>query len=75
MTDRDVLRAAARDIRTIMRRHQAEASLAAGSWVPIDEVLIALATECDDVVYSLRNEAPDLIDRVAAVLGDDWEPS
>lgn len=75
VTDRDVLRAAARDVRTMMRRAQAEASGRAGEWVPVDDRLIALATECDDVVYNLRAEAPDLTDRLAAVLGDDWEPS
>ncbi|WP_187589137.1 hypothetical protein [Gordonia sp. OPL2] len=74
MTDRDVLRAAARDIRTMMRRAQAEASQAAGFWVQADDRLVALAVECDDVVYSQITEAPDLVDRLAAVLGDDWEP-
>lgn len=74
MTDRETLRAAARDVRTLMRRHQAEASYAAGAWEPPDAVLMALAVECDDVVYSQIREAPDLPDRLAAVLGDDWEP-
>ncbi|WP_124710990.1 hypothetical protein [Gordonia insulae] len=74
MTDRDVLRAAARDVRTLMRRHQAEASHVAGEWEPPDPILIALAVECDDVVYSQIREAPDLPDRLTAVLGDGWEP-
>ncbi len=43
MTDRDVLRAAARDIRTMMRRQQAEASYLAGSWVAPPAELLALA--------------------------------
>ncbi|UYL86886.1 hypothetical protein SEA_RAVENCO17_33 [Gordonia phage RavenCo17] len=30
--------------------------------------------ECDEVLYGQRPEAPDLADRLAAVLGDDWEP-
>ncbi len=75
MTDRDVLRAAARDIRTMMRRQQAEASYLAGSWVAPPAELLALAVECDDVVYSQVVEASDLTERLAAVLGDDWEPS
>ncbi|AUV61593.1 hypothetical protein PP509_gp33 [Gordonia phage MichaelScott] len=75
MTDRDVLRAAAEDIRAVMRRQQAEMSQAAdGGWAPPDPGLLALAVECDDVIYSQRREATDLTDRLAAVLGDDWEP-
>ncbi|UTN93547.1 hypothetical protein SEA_OREGANO_34 [Gordonia phage Oregano] len=75
MTDRDVLRAAAEDIRAVMRRQQAEMSQAAeGGWAPPDPDLLALAVECDDVIYSRRAEAPDLTDRLAAVLGDAWEP-
>lgn len=75
MTDREILRAAANDVRAMMRRAQAEASGRAGEWMPLNYSLMELATECDDVVYSLRAEAPDLSDRLAAVLGDDWEPS
>lgn len=75
VTDRDVLRAAANDIRTMMRRAQAEATYTAGFWVAPDAELMALAVECDDVVYSQIPEAADLVDRLAAVLGDDWEPS
>lgn len=39
-----------------------------------DPVLLALSVECEDVVYSRRPEASDLTERLAAVLGDDWEP-
>ncbi|SDT84319.1 hypothetical protein [Gordonia westfalica] len=75
MTDRDVLRAAAEAIRAQMRRQQAEMTQATdGGWTPPDPDLLALAVECDDVVYSQRAEAPDLTDRLAAVLGDAWEP-
>ncbi|QFG13467.1 hypothetical protein PP501_gp35 [Gordonia phage Powerball] len=75
MTDRNVLRAAAEAVRAVMRRQQAEMSQAAdGGWAPPDPNLEALAVECDEVVYSQRPEAPDLADRLAAVLGDAWEP-
>lgn len=60
-----------------MRRQQAEMTQATdGGWTPPDPPdLLALAVECDDVVYSQRAEAPpDLTDRLAAVLGDAWEP-
>lgn len=43
-------------------------------WAPPDPDLEALAVECDEVIYSQRPEAPDLTDRLAAVLGDTWEP-
>lgn len=75
MTDRDVLRAAAESVRAVMRRQQAEMAQAAdGGWAPPDPDLEALAVECDEVIYSQRPEAPDLTDRLAAVLGDTWEP-
>ncbi|QFP97003.1 hypothetical protein SEA_SUERTE_31 [Gordonia phage Suerte] len=75
MTDRDLLRAAAEAVRALMRRQQAEMSQGAdGGWAPPDPDLLELAVECDEVVYSQRPEAPDLADRLAAVLGDDWEP-
>ncbi|QFP96817.1 hypothetical protein SEA_MCKLOVIN_32 [Gordonia phage Mcklovin] len=75
MTDREVLRAAAEDVRAVMRRQQAEMSQAAdGGWAPPDPDLLDLAVECDEVIYSQRTEALDLTDRLAAVLGDDWEP-
>lgn len=74
VTDREVLRAAARDIRTMMRRRQAQDSQVAEAWAPPPPELLALAVECDDVVYGLRSEGTDLADRLARVLGDDWEP-
>ncbi|MFF0706969.1 hypothetical protein [Gordonia sputi] len=75
MTDRDVLAAAAREIRTVMRRRQAEANaLDPAGWEPPDPVLLALAVECDEVVHSQRAETPDLTERIALVLGDGWEP-
>lgn len=45
-----------------------------GGWAEPDPDLLALVVECEDVIYSRRPEAPDLADRLAAVLGDDWEP-
>ncbi|MDJ0010081.1 hypothetical protein [Gordonia alkanivorans] len=75
MTDRDVLRAAAEDMRALMRRQQAEMAQATdGGWAPPDPDLLDLAVECDEVIYSQRPEAADLTDRLAAVLGDAWEP-
>ncbi|WP_290723803.1 hypothetical protein [Gordonia sp. UBA6683] len=75
MTDRDLLSAAARDIRTVMRRRQAEANaLDPECWEPPDPTLLALAVECDEVVHSQRAETPDLTERIAGVLGDGWEP-
>lgn len=75
MTDREVLRAAARDVRHVMRRRQASAIDAGGDWVPPDPVLDDLAAECDAVIYGQRAEAADLADRLAAVLGDGGEPT
>lgn len=44
VTDRDVLSAAARDVRTVMRRRQAAANaLDPAGWEPPDPVLLALA--------------------------------
>lgn len=47
---------------------------AGGEWVEPDPQLLELAVECDAVVFGRRVEADDLADRVAAVLGDGWEP-
>ncbi|ALY07666.1 hypothetical protein PBI_HOWE_32 [Gordonia phage Howe] len=70
-----MLRAAAEAVRAVMRRQQAEMSQAAdGGWAPPDPDLEELAVECDEVIYSQRVEAADLADRLAAVLGDYWEP-
>ncbi|WP_454175392.1 hypothetical protein [Gordonia sputi] len=75
MTDRDLLSAAARDIRTVMRRRQASANaLDPMGWEPPDPTLMALAVECDEVMHGQRWEAPDLLERIAGVLGDEWEP-
>lgn len=76
MLDRDVVRAAARDVRTLMRRRQANEQARAGAdgRVVLDPKLLALALECDDVAYSKRAQADDLAERLAAVLGDEWEP-
>lgn len=80
MIDRDLLRAAARDLRRMMQRRQANETAAmiatgdAWGWVEPDPTLWALAAECDDVVYSKRIQPPDLHDRLAQALGDDWEP-
>ncbi|QCG77620.1 hypothetical protein HOV42_gp37 [Gordonia phage Fairfaxidum] len=75
MTDRNVLRAAAEAVRALMRRRQAEMSQAAdGGWAPPDPTYSHWPVECDDVIYSQRTEAPDLTDRLAAVLGDTREP-
>ncbi|QDP44152.1 hypothetical protein SEA_JUJU_36 [Gordonia phage JuJu] len=75
MIDRDVLRAASEAVRVVMRRHQANRHLLTdGGWAAPDPELEALGVECDEVLYGLRVEAPDLVDRLAAVLGDDWEP-
>lgn len=77
--DREVVRAAARDVRSLMRQRQIEAQARvidrdAWGWKPPDRELEALAVECDAVAYGQRAEAPDLADRLAAVLGDGWEP-
>lgn len=75
VTDRDVLSAAARDVRTVMRRRQAAANaLDPAGWEPPDPELLALAVECDEVVHGQRAEAPDLAERIAVVLGEEWEP-
>ena len=37
-------------------------------------MLMALAVECDEVMHGQRPEAPDLLERIAVVLGDEWEP-
>lgn len=74
MTDRDLLSAAARDIRTVMRRQQAEANaLDPECWEPPDPVLMDLAVECDEVMHGQRFDPPDLLERIAGVLGDGWE--
>lgn len=80
MTDRDLLRAAARDIRSIMKRRQANAQAAmleVDPWAPVPPgpELEALVMEIDDVMYGRRREMPELVERIAAVLGDDWEPT
>ena len=75
VTDRETLRAAAQAVASVMRRRQAnEQARTDGGWAPPDPELEALGVECDEVLYGLRVEAPDLADRLAAVLGDDWEP-
>lgn len=75
MTDREVLSAATAAVLKVARRQQANRQLHLdGGWSPLDPELLALSVECEDVVYSRRPEAPDLADRLAAVLGDDWEP-
>ncbi|QAY05772.1 hypothetical protein SEA_VASANTI_34 [Gordonia phage Vasanti] len=75
MTDRETLRAAAHAVGSLMRRRQAAMAVRTdGGWAPPDPELLALAVECEGVMYSRRPEAPDLTDRIAQVLGDDWEP-
>ncbi|QDF17480.1 hypothetical protein SEA_PHROSTEDPHLAKE_36 [Gordonia phage PhrostedPhlake] len=75
MMDRETLRAASEAVHALMRRGQANRQLLTdGGWSPPDPELEALGVECDEVLYGLRAEAPDLADRLAAVLGDDWEP-
>ncbi|AMS03525.1 hypothetical protein SEA_GUACAMOLE_34 [Gordonia phage Guacamole] len=75
MIDREVLRAASEAVHSLMRRQQANSQAATdGRWVPLDPELEALGVECDEVLYGRRAEAPDLADRLVAVLGDDWEP-
>ncbi|AVP42259.1 hypothetical protein SEA_FENRY_33 [Gordonia phage Fenry] len=75
MIDREVLRAASEAVHSLMRRQQANRQLLTdGGWARLDPELEALGVECDEVIYGRRLEAPDLADRLAAVLGDDWEP-
>ncbi|MFT4397920.1 hypothetical protein ACLTEW_23625 [Gordonia lacunae] len=75
MTDREVLRAASEAVRVVMRRQQANRQLHTdGGWAAPDPELEALGVECDEVLCGLRPEAPDLADRLATMLGDDWEP-
>ncbi|AON97330.1 hypothetical protein BIZ71_gp37 [Gordonia phage Hedwig] len=75
VTDREVLRAASEAVHSLMRRQQANRQLLTdGGWAPPDPELESLGVECDEVIYGQRSEAPDLTDRLAAVLGDDWEP-
>lgn len=79
MTDRDVLSAAARDIRDLMRHRQVTEQAALletdpSAWAPPDPELQALVVEIDDVMYGRRREMPGLVQRIAQVLGDDWEP-
>ncbi|AXH50497.1 hypothetical protein SEA_RUTHY_34 [Gordonia phage Ruthy] len=75
VTEREVLRAASEAVRVVMRRQQANRQAATdGGWAAPDPELEALGVECDEVIYGRRPEAPDLADRLAAVLGDDWEP-
>ncbi|AXQ63890.1 hypothetical protein HOV03_gp37 [Gordonia phage Asapag] len=73
--NREVLRAASEAVHSLMRKQQANRqALTDGGWSPPDPELEALGVECDEVLYGRRAEAPDLADRLAAVLGDDWEP-
>ena len=70
MTDRETLCAAAQAVASVMRRRQAEHQVRTdGGWVEPDPDLLELVVECEDVIYSRRPEAPDLTDRLAAVLG------
>lgn len=78
--NRELLRAAASAVTAVMRRrHIADQVrlIAAGdpwAWPDPDPELAALAAECDAVLYDRRTEPDDLADRLAAVLGDRWEP-
>ena len=75
VTDRETLRAAGQAVASVMRRRQAEHQVRTdGGWVEPDPDLLDLVVECEDVIYSRRPEEPDLTERLAAVLGDDWEP-
>ena len=56
-----------------MRRRQAEANaLDPAGWQPPDPTLLDLAVECDEVVHGQRDEADDITERIAVVLGDGW---
>lgn len=77
--DRETVNAAGTAVRRLMRQRQAEAharviEVDAWGWASPDAELLALADECEDVYYGRRPEADDLVDRLAAVLGDGWEP-
>ncbi|QYW00762.1 hypothetical protein SEA_SAHARA_33 [Gordonia phage Sahara] len=75
MIDREVLRAASEAVHSRMRKQQANRqALTDGGWAAPDPELEALGVECDEVLHGRRAEAPDLADRLAVVLGDDWEP-
>lgn len=79
VTDRDLLSAAAHAIRTLMKRRQVTEQAAMletdpSAWAQPDPELEALAVEIDEVMYGRRREMPGLVERIAAVLGDDWEP-
>lgn len=79
VTDRDLLSAAARDIRDLMRHRQVTEQAALletdpSSWARPDPELETLAVEIDEVMYGRRREMPGLVQRIAQVLGDDWEP-
>lgn len=79
MTDRALLSAAAHAIRTAMKRRQVTEQAALletdpSAWARPDPELETLAVEIDEVMYGRRAEAPGLVERIAAVLGDDWEP-
>ena len=70
MTDRDLLSAAARDIRTVMRRRQAERNaLDPEGWQPPDPTLLDLAVECDEVVHGQRFETAGLTERIGPERG------
>ena len=80
MTDRPLLSAAAHAIRTAMKHRQvAEQAVLLetdpSAWAPPDPELEALAVEIDEVMYGRRREVSGLVERIAAVLGDDWEPT
>lgn len=80
MTDRNVLSAAGAEVRAIMRRNAVEDQRrrmhAGDAWAPAihDPELEDLADEVDEVIHSRRPEADDLAERLAGVLGEDWEP-
>lgn len=78
MTDRALL-SAAHAIRSLMKRRQVTEQAAMlevdpSAWAPPDPELEALAVDIDEVIYGRRREMPGLVERIAAVLGDDWEP-
>ncbi|MDF3280503.1 hypothetical protein [Gordonia sp. N1V] len=80
MTDRALLSAAAHAIRNQMKRRQVTEQAAMletdpSAWARPDPELETLAVEIDEVMYGRRRETPGLMERIASVLGDDWEPS